>query len=157
MSSIEYQKSLSKKRMGAGALLFNSNGDVLFVEPSYKPNWEIPGGVVEHNESPRECCQREIFEELGLHVEIGRLLIVDYNHAKLERLESLMFIFDGGIISDAMAQSIFLQQDELLSCRFCPIDRLPEPMTPTLRKRVLQAWNYHLCQNSNDVYWENGE
>ena len=27
-------------------------GRVLLLEPSYKPNWEIPGGAVEADESP---------------------------------------------------------------------------------------------------------
>ena len=157
MSSVEYQKSLPKKRMGAGALLFNADGEALFVEPSYKPNWEIPGGVVEQHESPRECCQREIAEELGLTLEIGRLLIVDYNHSKPDRLESLMFIFDGGVIGKEMIQAISLQKEELLSYRFCPIDGLPQLMTATLRKRVLRAWEAYLNLESAVVYLENGD
>jgi hypothetical protein len=38
--------------MAAGILFRDDRGRVLLVEPSYKPNWEIPGGVVEADESP---------------------------------------------------------------------------------------------------------
>ena len=55
-----YYESLPKKRMGAGCLFFNERNEVLLVKPTYKPGWEIPGGVVEDNESPKQCCQREV-------------------------------------------------------------------------------------------------
>ena len=33
------------------------------------PNmWELPGGGREGNESPFECVEREVFEELGIHL-----------------------------------------------------------------------------------------
>jgi 8-oxo-dGTP pyrophosphatase MutT (NUDIX family) len=34
------------------------------LEPTYKEDWEIPGGIIEENESPREACKREVLEEL---------------------------------------------------------------------------------------------
>lgn len=43
---------LSRKRMAAGVLLRDVQGRVLLVEPPSKPNWKIPGGAVEADESP---------------------------------------------------------------------------------------------------------
>ncbi|HEX8868409.1 MAG TPA: NUDIX hydrolase, partial [Lentzea sp.] len=68
----------SRAMSGAGALFFDDRGRVLLVEPTCKPHWEIPGGVVERGETPSEACKREILEELGLHREPGRLLVVDW-------------------------------------------------------------------------------
>jgi len=74
----KYLETLPMKRMGSGCLFFNSREQVLIVKSTYKLVWEIPGGVVEHNESPKQCCQREIKEEIGLALSIDRLLVVDY-------------------------------------------------------------------------------
>lgn len=39
------------------------------------PNmWELPGGGREGNESPFECAAREVYEELGIHLDEGCLL-----------------------------------------------------------------------------------
>ena len=76
--------------MAAGVLFRSADGRVLLVEPSYKPNWEIPGGAVEADESPWDGAARELAEELGLRLPVGRLLVVDgttalCDHGKLIR------------------------------------------------------------------------
>ncbi len=145
--------ALPKKRMGAGCLIFDEQGRVLLVEPGYKPTWEIPGGVVELDESPKEACQREVQEELGLDIEIGRLLIVDYTCADDIKTESLMFVFDGGTFSKDDIAAIKLASAELLSYRFFEQQSLPDALSPTLRRRILAAW--HQSQNPHtDSYLE---
>jgi ADP-ribose pyrophosphatase YjhB (NUDIX family) len=126
--------------MGAGALLVDESGRILLVEPSYKPVWEIPGGVIEKDESPKACVVREIKEELGLKVAVGRLLIVDYNAPTEEKSESLMFIFDGGVLTCAEMDTIQLQQEELLSFKFFEPTQLPTNLSSTLRQRILTAY-----------------
>ncbi len=156
MSSLEYQHSLPKKRMGSGALFFNQNNQLLLVEPSYKPTWEIPGGVVEANESPRDCCQREIAEELGLTLSVGRLLCVDYNPTTDSRLESLMFIFDGGQLSDQTISRISLQPNELVSFKFFERDQLPSNLSATLKARILGSWDQRDGLAPANAYFETG-
>jgi len=147
-----FLESLPKKRMGAGCLLFDEQGRVLLVKPTYKPVWEIPGGVVELKESPKECCQREVQEELGLNRKIGDLLAVDYNHQTEEKTESLMFIFCGGVLTLHEIESIKLRQDELSEFDFFTAETLPAEMTKALRNRVLAAWQQ--VPNGKGVYLE---
>ncbi|MFF8812893.1 NUDIX domain-containing protein [Streptomyces pactum] len=61
-----YDRRLPRKRMAAGVLFFDSAGRVLLVDPAYREPWEIPGGAVEREESPRAGARREVREELGL-------------------------------------------------------------------------------------------
>lgn len=123
------------------------------VKPNYKSGWEIPGGSVEYNESPKQCCQREIQEELSLKRGIGTLLVVDYNSETDEKTESLMFIFDGGILTSPDIESIQLRQDELSEFRFFKIENLPKEMSIALRNRVLMAWRQKT--QSTKAYLEN--
>lgn len=149
----EYYASLPKKRMAAGALFVNAENHILLVHPTYKPRWEIPGGVTEEDESPRQSAQREVLEEIGLNCKIGRLLVVDYNDRVDVKPESLMFIFDGGILSEEDIQNIHLQETELDDFGFFPVDSLPETMNDTLRHRVQRAYNERI--SPKDAYAEN--
>ena len=94
-----YQTALPMKRLSAGMLLFDEQGQLLVVEPTYKDTWEIPGGVVEDNESPRQAAMRELEEELGLQCVPLRLLGVDYTGENNNRTESLHFIFLGPVLT----------------------------------------------------------
>jgi ADP-ribose pyrophosphatase YjhB (NUDIX family) len=52
-------------QVASGCLLTDSAGNVLLVKPTYKPPWEVPGGVVEQAESPLAARRREIRKELA--------------------------------------------------------------------------------------------
>ena len=90
-----FSETLPKKRTAAGALFTNKEGKVLLVVPTYKSEWEIPGGTVEENESPKQACEREVLEELGISVKIGRLLRLDYRAETDHATELLIFLFEG--------------------------------------------------------------
>lgn len=144
---------LPQKRMGAGCLFLNQAQHLLLVKPTYKPTWEIPGGIVEKNESPKHCCKREVFEELGLKTEIGRLLVIDYNEADDHKTESLMFIFWGGVLSPSDIETIQLAKDELHCFAFFAPHHLPKPITPTLKQRIQMAWQQ--AYKEGTTYLEN--
>jgi 8-oxo-dGTP diphosphatase len=65
--------------------LIERNGRVLIARRkngvAHGLKWEFPGGKVEPNESPKECVQRELQEELGIRVEVGSLFcLADYDY-----------------------------------------------------------------------------
>jgi 8-oxo-dGTP diphosphatase len=62
----DYTAGLPTKRMAAAVLFFDDTDRLLLVDPAYtKTYWELPGGCVEADESPRAAAVREIQEELG--------------------------------------------------------------------------------------------
>jgi 8-oxo-dGTP diphosphatase len=91
---------LPRKRAAATMLITDPAGRVLVVKPTYKPRWELPGGAVEEDESPRSAAAREIVEELGIHRTPGRLLALDYVPADPQRgrTEGMVVVFDGGVV-----------------------------------------------------------
>ena len=47
----------------------------------YKDGWEFPGGKLEPGETPQQCIEREIREELATEVRAERILgVVDYDY-----------------------------------------------------------------------------
>jgi len=132
-------ESLPKKRMGAGALFLDEQGRLLLVNPTYKPQWEIPGGIVEQNESPRQACRREVYEEIGLTKSIERLLSISYAAANDKRTEGLMFIFWGGVLTPAEIATLRLPVTELSEYRFVTLAEALSLLTPTLGERVRRS------------------
>jgi ADP-ribose pyrophosphatase YjhB (NUDIX family) len=151
----EFLRSLPRKRMAAGALIRNEQNRILLVKPVYKGGWSLPGGVVEADESPKTACIREIEEELGLALPIGRMLVVDFNTPHGEKTESLMFIFDGGVLRHDAIQGIRLQAEELEAFDFYAPDDLPNLMSRSLRRRILIAWQQE--NGENGIYLEDQE
>ena len=121
----------------AGALFLDEAGDVLLVEPTYKAMWEIPGGRMQTGETPREGCARELQEELGLELPLGRLLVVDW--APHVREERLRFVFDGGVLTDEQLDAIVLPPHELESWAFISPGELFVMLEPRLSRRVTAA------------------
>lgn len=150
----EYDKALPRKRMGAGMLLTDESGKVLLVEPTYKPGWEIPGGVVEADESPREGARREVFEEIGLNREPGELLCVDWTAARPGHSEALTWIFDGGTLLPAEIPGIRLPATELRSFDFVSPDALADRLDERRAGRMLAAIRARIERRT--LYTENG-
>ena len=132
----EAHRLLSTKRMGAGAVIQDSDGRVLIVKPTYKPAWELPGGAVEDDESPREACIRELREELGIAVAVGELLCVDYNSSTPDYVESLMFLFATEPLDPGTIATIELPPDELSEYRFVTVAEATGLLGPRVGRRL---------------------
>jgi 8-oxo-dGTP pyrophosphatase MutT (NUDIX family) len=132
----QYVAVLSRKRMAAGVLFRSSSGRVLLVEPSYKPNWEIPGGAVEADESPWATATRELAEELGWDRPLGRLLVVDYVRPQDSRPEGVVFVFDGGVLDETDVVGMVFPDAEILSAGFHTVPEARAKVKPLLADRL---------------------
>jgi ADP-ribose pyrophosphatase YjhB (NUDIX family) len=129
----------ARKRISVDVLLRDQQGRILLVDPKYKPDWDMPGGMVEANEPLHDALRRELSEELGLSVHIGDLLCVDWvaPHGPWDDL--LNFIFDGGVLNPDAVASLQLHDDELRAYEFCDESQAEQRLRPYVWRRVRLA------------------
>ncbi|WP_269856297.1 NUDIX hydrolase [Streptomyces sp. RPT161] len=115
----------TRETLAAGVLLFDERDRVLLVDPTYKPGWEFPGGVVERGEPPTRAALREVAEELGVDLGTGaglRLLVVDWEPPRPPGFGGLRLLFDGGLLTATDAGRLLLPAAELRGWRFVTED-----------------------------------
>jgi len=116
--------SLPSVVVAAGALITDPTGRVLLVKPNYRELWALPGGICEYGEPPQAGCARELAEELGIDIPVGRLLATDWSQPYGADANPIMhFVFDGGQLDDG--SGIVIQEAELDGFRFVAPDDLP--------------------------------
>ena len=142
----------ARKRVASTVLFTDTHGRVLVVDPTYKPSFEPPCGVVEAGESPRCAARREIAEELGLDHEPGQLLALDYVPARAERTEGVIVVFDGGTLDPSFTPR--LPPDELRGFAFVEPSRL-SAFLPGLQTRRAHA-ALAARERGHAVYLEDG-
>ena len=56
--------------VGAICVIERPDGHVLLVRQAYRRRWGIPGGLLQRGEDPAVAARREVFEEVGIAVEL---------------------------------------------------------------------------------------
>ncbi|WP_326597709.1 NUDIX hydrolase [Streptomyces sp. NBC_01803] len=126
----------ARKRVAADVLLRDQADRLLLVNPTYKPGWDLPGGMAEANESPHDAAVRELREELGHTPNLRQLLVVDWvpPHGPWDDL--LAFVFDGGTLTDTQAAHLRPHDTELSATAFMPLETARDLLNPRLRRRL---------------------
>jgi 8-oxo-dGTP pyrophosphatase MutT (NUDIX family) len=151
---LAYIASLVRVRAAAGVLFFDQDGRVLLVHPTYKDEWEIPGGSLELDESPLAACEREVKEELGLSPRLGGLLCVDWVPPAPPWDGGLMFLFDGGTLTAQQIAGIRLRPQELDRFEFVDPEAVDDMLVPRLARRVAACLRART--SAGGVYLEDG-
>lgn len=117
--------------MSASGLLLRDEGErILLLKPLYNDMWQLPGGLAEESESPRQAAQREALEELGLDLAVGRLLCVDYKATTTERPACIQFVFDGGRLTAEQLTNIVLPGEEIAAWQVVDPEDAPRLVRP---------------------------
>ena len=107
--------SVTPKRQRVAAYALVRRGDQILMS-HLSPRvpfdgWTLPGGGVDHGESPRDALRREVHEETGLRVTAGRVLDVYSHHftgrspsGVLEDFHGLGLIYEAEV--DAESQGV---------------------------------------------------
>jgi ADP-ribose pyrophosphatase YjhB (NUDIX family) len=121
--------------------------EILLMRRSDNGHWGLPGGFVEVGESVADAARREVIEETGWSVELGRLIgvysdpatqVVDYSTEATEattgrgRVQIVNLCFQ----AKAVEQGEPTTPDETLEMGFFAADALPAPFVPIHRVRI---------------------
>src|SRR5262245_683086 len=115
---------------------------ILRVKGSENEHWGVPGGYVEPRESVQSAAQREVWEETGYEIEVGRLVgvyseprmqVIDYGDGR--RVHAINLCFE----AIAGAERELGTPDETLDWGFFALDALPQPFVPIHEIRVSDA------------------
>ncbi|GAA0267548.1 NUDIX hydrolase [Streptomyces polychromogenes] len=145
----------TRETVAAGVLLFDDRDRVLLVDPTYKPGWEFPGGVVEAGEAPARAGVREVAEELGLTLDrVPGLLVVDWEPPRSPAYGGLRLLFDGGRLSEPEAARLRLPGPELRAWRFVTEEEAAGMLPPQRYERL--RWALRARERGRPLYLEAG-
>ncbi len=109
--------------VGAAVLIRDEAGRILLIKrgpQASRPGlWAVPAGFVGYGEEIRKAAARELFEETGLHAEIGDVVHVASNFHDPEKLTVGVW-FAGTVTGGTLRAG-----DDAVDARFFSLDDLP--------------------------------
>lgn len=85
--------------------------------------WELPGGKIEHDESPADALAREFREELGIQIDVEQHLCSvehDYAHGTVRLHAFTCSLKSGTPVNRQVAEHRWIGPAELATYRFPP-------------------------------------
>lgn len=150
----KYYNKQPKKRVGAGVLFFNQQGEVLIVKPNYLEKWLWVGGSANDGEAPMTTALRECQEEIGVVPSGLWLAFVNYLPPQpTGQSDILQFLFASKVDDDFINQ-IKLEKTEIDEARFVAVHELVNYMHK-YRARAVQTY-INVSKNEETVYLEDG-
>lgn len=67
----------SLKTIKCRSIILNDDKILVVKHGLHADYYALPGGHIEVEENPKECIEREIFEEFGIKPEVGQLLYIN--------------------------------------------------------------------------------
>lgn len=141
--------------VAAGVLLFDERDRVLLVDPTYKPGWEFPGGVVERGEAPARAGMREVEEETGVRLhDVPRLLVVDWERPMPPDTAACACSSTVAGFDSAAAEGLLLPGPELRGWRFVTEEEAAALLPPVRYERL--RWALRARERGAALYLEAG-
>jgi 8-oxo-dGTP diphosphatase len=116
--------------VSVAAVITDDQDRVLVVQRRDNDQWQIPGGILELDESIQAGVQREVLEETGLVVEPNRLTGVYQNIV----LKVVALVFRAHVVGGRAGPT-----EESQQVAWWTVDRIEKEMGETFAIRVLDA------------------
>jgi 8-oxo-dGTP pyrophosphatase MutT (NUDIX family) len=106
--------------VGAMAIIERADGSRLFVRHIYRQHWGVPGGLLERGETPEVAVAREVFEEVGLRIQLlgEPAVVVDADPQRVD------IVFRARPIDED--DEVAPKSPEIEEVRWFPADQTPE-------------------------------
>lgn len=121
--------------VGAICVITRPDGNVLLVRQAYRRRWGIPGGLVKRGEDPAVAARREVFEEVGIAVELlgPPAVVVDPEPQRVD------LVFRARPTSLAEVGEVRPSSPEIVEVGWFATDSLPELQFETAQAMVALA------------------
>ncbi len=131
-------------RLSVSAVVWSGDSParLLLMQRSDNGHWGIPGGYVEAGESVADAAAREVLEETGVRIRVGRLIGVYSDPARQviaypdgARVQAVNLCFE----ARAEGQGTPSTPEETLDQGYFDPGALPEPFVPIHQIRIRDA------------------
>ncbi len=113
----------------AGGCIFNDQGKVLLQRRGDSGRWGFPGGAIEPGETPETAAIREIKEETGLDVTVGRLIGVytdlEITYPNGDQAQSIVIAYELHVVGGELV----CDPDETLELKYFSAEEKPQLFT----------------------------
>lgn len=125
-----------RQRVGVALVTFNDDEEILLLRHVFHaPNpWGLPGGWLGRNEAPQAGLIRELREETGLVVALGRPVHVAHAGSP----PFIVMAYSGRLQPGTMRLNA-----EILEARWFSLDRLPGPFMPFTEAAITAGLSLH--------------
>jgi 8-oxo-(d)GTP phosphatase len=126
----------SQEIRAAGAVVWRDRGGVVEVAVVHRPrydDWSLPKGKLDPDESPRAAAWREVCEETGARVALGRFLTRTWYRVRRDR--KVVDYFAARYVSGSFAPS-----EEVDELRWLPVDEASALVSYDHDRVVLSAF-----------------
>jgi ADP-ribose pyrophosphatase YjhB (NUDIX family) len=131
-------------RLSVSAVVWRDRpgGELLLMQRSDNRHWGLPGGYVEKGESVAAAAAREVLEETGVRVSVGRLIgvysdpvrqVIDYGDGR--RVHAVNLCFEARPTGSGAATT----PHETLATGYFAAEALPAPFVPIHEIRIRDA------------------